>query len=1049
MLTITNNAIFQAGQTFMAYDSGSTSTVNQASSGAQFIATSTLQMYPGTAGGLQSSNYAPSLATMNIMGGSNTVRGIILGTRGSNYTAILNVSGGSLYANGLGLGNANYGLILVGCPTNTPGRPSTGTLTIGQGGLVVATGDVSVMTNGTGKINLNSGGTLHIGAYALGAAGAWPSTTDVGSLQGGTNDFVNNGRLVFARFGTNWVHSGVISGTGSVTEFSFSNNVIILTASNTYSGDTIVSNACVQLGNGGAQGSINSSSGVLLWNGGRLAFNHSDDIRFPVAISGNGGLLQFGSGRVTLSATNTHIGSTTVSNGTLALAASASIGSSSNILVNSGAFLDVSSVSGGFVLDAAQTLRGNGTVTGPVAVNGTLACGMTNTTQGMGSLTLSNSPVLGGRVFMKINRTNSPATSDLLAVSGPLTYGGNLTVTNFGPALVGGDEFTLFSATGLSGSFSTTNLPTLTTSSNFNWWLGALPASGKIVVNRPPTANSVTNSRSAGAPLTILISNLMSGAADPDIGDSAAFGSLVSTGTQGATITTNGSGFVYQLAANTNDTLTFSVIDSRGGLVIRTNRIVVVASTTTVTQSNLAQTYDGAAKPVTVTTVPVNLAVAVTYNGSASVPTNAGSYTVVARSTDPFYIGAATNTLVISRAATTVALGNLAQAYDGAAKPVSVTTSMTNVTVALAYNGSANAPTNSGSYTVVATVTDANHTGGTTNTLVISPAAATVALGNLAQAYDGAAKPVTVTTSPTNLTVAVTYNGSADAPTNGGSYTVIATVTDANHTGGTTNTLVISPAAATVALGNLAQAYDGAAKPVTVTTSPTNLTVAVTYNGSADAPTNAGSYTVIATVTDANYAGGATNALVIAQAGQTVAFGALPLCVVGDAPFTLTALASSGLPVSYVSSDPSVASVTGNTVSILSAGSSTITASQSGNGNYLATNSIQPLLVTNLVVDLSISRYTNDFYSVTNVVYVDKNSLYVTNVINIYPNIVLTISGNQDRAYNLQYQDDLTQTNWQLLQAITNLPAPIYQVIETPTNAARFYRVQRPVWTPN
>jgi hypothetical protein len=160
-------------------------------------------------------------------------------------------------------------------------------------------------------------------------------------------------------------------------------------------------------------------------------------------------------------------------------------------------------------------------------------------------------------------------------------------------------------------------------------------------------------------------------------------------------------------------------------------------------------------------------------------------------------------------------------------------------------------------------------------------------------------------------------------------------------------------------------------------------------------------------------------------------------------------LASSGLPVSYVSSDPSVASVTGNTVSILSAGSSTITASQSGNGNYLATNSIQPLLVTNLVVDLSISRYTNDFYSVTNVVYVDKNSLYVTNVINIYPNIVLTISGNQDRAYNLQYQDDLTQTNWQLLQAITNLPAPIYQVIETPTNAARFYRVQRPVWTPN
>ena len=80
--------------------------------------------------------------------------------------------------------------------------------------------------------------------------------------------------------------------------------------------------------------------------------------------------------------------------------------------------------------------------------------------------------------------------------------------------------------------------------------------------------------------------------------------------------------------------------------------------------------------------------------------------------------------------------------------------------------------------------------------------------------------------------------------------------------------LSVGPGAtlATVTLSNLAQTYDATAKPVTVTTAPSGLAVGVTYNGSAAVPTNAGSYTVIATVNDANYYGGATNTLVIAKA---------------------------------------------------------------------------------------------------------------------------------------------------------------------------------------
>jgi hypothetical protein len=43
------------------------------------------------------------------------------------------------------------------------------------------------------------------------------------------------------------------------------------------------------------------------------------------------------------------------------------------------------------------------------------------------------------------------------------------------------------------------------------------------------------------------------------------------------------------------------------------------------------------------------------------------------------------------------------------------------------------------------------------------------------------------------------------------------------------------------------------ARSATATTTPTNLPVNLTYNGSATAPTNAGSYTVIGTISDANY----------------------------------------------------------------------------------------------------------------------------------------------------------------------------------------------------
>ena len=146
---------------------------------------------------------------------------------------------------------------------------------------------------------------------------------------------------------------------------------------------------------------------------------------------------------------------------------------------------------------------------------------------------------------------------------------------------------------------------------------------------------------------------------------------------------------------------------------------------------------------------------------------------------------------------------------------------------------------------------------------LIGKAAATVALGSLSQTHDGTAKSATATTSPHGLTVNFTYNGSPTAPISAGSYTVIGTVSNPNYQGSATGTLIISKATATVTLGSLNQTYNGTARSATATTSPTGLAVDFTYNGSPNAPTNAGSYIVIGTINDLNYQGSATNTLVV------------------------------------------------------------------------------------------------------------------------------------------------------------------------------------------
>src|SRR5204862_305384 len=107
-----------------------------------------------------------------------------------------------------------------------------------------------------------------------------------------------------------------------------------------------------------------------------------------------------------------------------------------------------------------------------------------------------------------------------------------------------------------------------------------------------------------------------------------------------------------------------------------TGTLTINKGTATITFSNLTQTYDGSAKSATATTSPAGLSgVSITYGGSPTAPTTAGSYAVVASMNNTNYSATnATGTLTIQGQAT-ITLSNLTQTYDGSPKPVTVTTS--------------------------------------------------------------------------------------------------------------------------------------------------------------------------------------------------------------------------------------------------------------------------------------------------------------------------------------------------------------------------------------
>ena len=130
-----------------------------------------------------------------------------------------------------------------------------------------------------------------------------------------------------------------------------------------------------------------------------------------------------------------------------------------------------------------------------------------------------------------------------------------------------------------------------------------------------------------------------------------------------------------------------------------------------------------------------------------------------------------------------------------------------------------------------------------------------------------------------------------------------------------------------------------------------NIAVA-TISGNIITIVGSGTANITASQSGNNFYNAAKNVvqkLTVNKKSQTITFAALATYSIADIPFPLTATSSSLLPVSYTSSNPDVATVSDNIVTIIGVGTTNITASQAGNNQYnAATSVVQKLTVSKL-----------------------------------------------------------------------------------------------------
>ena len=215
----------------------------------------------------------------------------------------------------------------------------------------------------------------------------------------------------------------------------------------------------------------------------------------------------------------------------------------------------------------------------------------------------------------------------------------------------------------LTATYTPTTFVTTIDTATFNGNLSnaalSAPSSVQLVLTGPavpPTATITLNAFSPASPVygqTVIASVTVSGPSLTPTGtvvftvDSSTIPANVTNGVATATLTS--------LSVGTHTvSVTYTSSDGFTSATTSAATFTVGQAPAIVTLSNLSQTYTGAPLSVSVTTTPVGLALSVTYNGSTTPPTTAGSYAVVATVSNPNYAGSASGTLTIAKAATTI-----------------------------------------------------------------------------------------------------------------------------------------------------------------------------------------------------------------------------------------------------------------------------------------------------------------------------------------------------------------------------------------------------------
>ncbi|MBB2972181.1 autotransporter outer membrane beta-barrel domain-containing protein [Mesorhizobium sp. RMAD-H1] len=192
---------------------------------------------------------------------------------------------------------------------------------------------------------------------------------------------------------------------------------LVLTGSNSYSGGTSVEGGVLQLGDGGTSGSI--AGAIALAGGTSLVANRSDSLTLAGAISGDGKVVQAGTGTTMLRGANSYKGGTEINAGTLNVASAASLGDAASRVTMNGGRLQAGA---SFETAHGVTLAAADNIIDTQAFNTTLAgsidgAGALHKT-GTGRLTLTGAASYAGRSIVSQGTLALAGNGDIAASAG-------------------------------------------------------------------------------------------------------------------------------------------------------------------------------------------------------------------------------------------------------------------------------------------------------------------------------------------------------------------------------------------------------------------------------------------------------------------------------------------------------------------------------------------------------------------------------------------------------------------------------------------------------